>query len=105
MTAGRHRTDEKVGSPLRVPDASDLDGVLVRVIEEHPVVAAAEPEASEWVLQLFHVTVATGQVMIDAVENLPGSLAINRPKIGAGFRRPDDRDPFRDRPWGAPLAH
>ena len=66
--------------------AAILDGVLVLEIEEHPVVAAAEAEAGERRLELFHVAVAVGQVAVDAVQNLHGGLPLDGPEIGAGFR-------------------
>ena len=52
-----------------VADGCDVDGLLVSLIEEHPVVAAAETEAGERRLELFHVTGAVGQVAIQAVKN------------------------------------
>src|SRR5437660_1200667 len=50
-------------------DAGNLDGVLVLGIEEHPVVATAEPQAGQRRLELFHVAVAVGQVAVHTVEN------------------------------------
>ena len=82
-------------------DAHDANRIGFLEIEEHPVVAAAEPEAGARRLELFPVAVAVGQVAARAVEKLHRGFAVDAPQIRAGFRRPDDRDPFR----GGILAH
>ena len=48
-------------------DADDLDGGLVPVLEEKPVVAAAEAEAGLGRLELLHVAVACGKVSVGQV--------------------------------------
>jgi len=78
-----------------MPNARNLDGVLVAEVEEHAVVAAAEAEVSAGRPELLHVTGARGQVPIDAIQNLHRDLSLDGAEVGACFRRPDDRDPFR----------
>src|ERR1039458_7867138 len=75
-----------------IPDAGDLDGALVLVVEEHPVIATPEPETGQRGLELLHVANTVGQVAIHTVENLHGGLALDGAQIGAGFRRPDAGD-------------
>jgi hypothetical protein len=69
-----------------MPHAGDLDRILSSVVEEHPVIAATEAEAGPWWFELFHVAGPIGQVPINAVKNLHGSLPLDRAQIGAGFR-------------------
>ena len=69
-----------------VSDAGDLDGVVSGVIEEDPVIAAAEPEVGSRRLELFHVAGAVGEIPVYAVENLHGGFPVNGAHIGAGFR-------------------
>ena len=72
-------------------DAGDFDGGFVPVLEEKPVVAAAEAEAGLRGLELLHVAVARGEVTVRAVEDVESGLAVDAAKIGAGFAGPNDR--------------
>jgi len=74
-----------------MPHACDLDGGLAAVIEEDPVVAAAQTEAGFRRPELLHIAASTGQISVNAVENLDCGFSINAPQIGTGFRRPCDR--------------
>lgn len=71
---------------------SDFDGVVIFRIKEHTVVTAAETEASERRFQLFHITGTTGEVAIQAIENLHGCFAVDGAKIDASLRQTDDRN-------------
>jgi hypothetical protein len=53
------------------------------LIEECAVIAAAEPEAGAWGLELFHVAGTIDQVAIHAVEDLHGRRALDGAQIGA----------------------
>ena len=78
-----------------IANGGNVDGVLVPLIEEHAVVAAAEAEAGERRFEILHVAGVVGQVAIHAVKNLHGGFAVDGADIGAGLWRPDDGDPFR----------
>jgi hypothetical protein len=84
-TSVRHHAGRLSGTLRGGFQAGNLYGVLVPEIEEHPVVAAAEPEASQWRLELFHVAVAVGQVAVYTVKNLQGSFAVDGAQIGTGL--------------------
>jgi hypothetical protein len=77
-------------SVAAIADAADLNCIVFLLVEEHAVVAAAEPEARERRFELFHVPHADGQVTIDAVENLYRNFAVYGAEIGSGIRRPND---------------
>jgi hypothetical protein len=64
-----------------------FDGVFVLRVEQDALVATAEAESSEWRFEFFHSAVAAGKVMIDAIKNLDGRVALNGTKIGACLRR------------------
>lgn len=81
-------------------DRSDLNGVIVFQIEEDSIVATSETEADEWGLQFFYITGPAGEVSVQAIKNLQGGFAVDGAKIGAGFRRPADRDAFGCRRFG-----
>src|ERR1700722_13035594 len=83
-----------------IADGGNVDGVLAPLIEEHAVVAAAEPEAGERRFEFLHIAGAVSQVAIHAVENLHCGFAVDGAHIGAGLGRPDDGDPFRRRWFG-----
>jgi hypothetical protein len=68
-------------------DGSDSD-VVVFAIKEHSIVTAAETQASERELQLFHITDTIGKIATHAVENLQGLIAIDGAQLGTGLRRP-----------------
>lgn len=53
-------------------DGRDIEGVGVFQIKEHAVVAATEPKAGEWGLQLFHIAAPAGEVTIHTEQNLHG---------------------------------
>ena len=76
-----------------VLDCGDRDRVLIFEIEEHAVVAAAEAESSERILELHHIEGAAGEVTIHSVKNLQGGLAVDGAQISASLRRPDRCDP------------
>ena len=75
-----------------VSDPSNGDGVLVVLLEEEAIVAAAKAEPGLWRFELFHIAVARGDVAINTVENIKGRLAVNSTEIGACFRRPENCD-------------
>src|SRR5271157_4639383 len=75
-----------------MPHAGDLDGVFVLVVEEHPVVGTAKPEACQRRPEPLRIPAAVCQVTTDTIQNLHGRLAVNGAQAGAGFRRPDYRD-------------
>jgi hypothetical protein len=64
-----------------VADADDFDGGFVPVLEEKPVVAAAEAEAGLGRLELLHVAVAGGEVAVGAVEDVEGGLAVDAAQV------------------------
>ena len=66
-------------------NGGDLDSVLVFGVEEHTLVATAEPETSGRRLELFHIAGTGGQAAIHAVKNLHGRFAVDGAQIGAGF--------------------
>src|SRR5271157_2406848 len=68
-----------------VSDGDDVDGVLVLLIEEHSIVATAEPEARERRLELLHIASAVSQIAIQATKNLHRGVAIDGAEIGPGL--------------------
>jgi len=73
---------------------ADRDGVLVLLIEEYALVAAAKTEAGVRRLEFLHVAGAVRQVAIHAVENLHRGFAVDGAEIDAALGRPDDGDPL-----------
>ena len=72
-----------------VADADDFDGGPVPVLEEEPVIATTEAEASLRGFQLLDVSVARGEVAVGAVEDIEGGLAADAAQICAGVFRPE----------------
>lgn len=73
-----------------VPDASDGDAVFSDLLEEDPVVSAAETEADHGRLELLYIAAASDKIPVDAVEDVESDLAVDGAEIGLSFERPDD---------------
>jgi hypothetical protein len=75
--------------------AGDLDGILAGLIEEQALISATQPKTGLRRFEPSYIARPVGQVAINAMENLQGSVALDCAQIGAAFRRPDDCDPLR----------
>src|ERR1700677_2825274 len=77
-----------------VANGGDVDRVLVPLIEEDPVVTAAEAEAGARRFEFFHIAGAVGEIAINAMENLHRGFAVDGAEVGTALRRPNHGDPF-----------
>ena len=64
-------------------DSGDRNGILVCVIEEHTIIAAAQPKAGGGWLELLHVSCTIGEEPIQAMKNLLRGFAVDGAQVCA----------------------
>lgn len=67
-------------------NGGDVDGILVSLIKEHPIVATSKTKSLERRLEFLDVASTDSRVPINAVQNLQRRFAVDGAEINTGFR-------------------
>jgi hypothetical protein len=73
-----------------IADARNLNGrIRMPEVEKQAVIATAQPEAGKRWLQLCDVAAASGEVSVEAMQDVNGDSSVDGAKIGPRVRRPN----------------